>query len=298
MVTVALPVNHKVAFPGPRSQVSAIERLKQAGLERFGVIEPVINGGPWSHITLGGWIQSELSASYHNRRLVAWEPFVEPWVLHVRVGIDLVRAFNMAPSPWIDESTFDSDSHNLVSSLIGEGAIETTGEKIRDFGRLLRSPFSPDSTARKKQDATDGVVGLSSANMSYVMMNSIVPNIVATALYPAEHNNRDFSLGEQTHLQSFNCLPESEPIKLLVQFGYPALALREKSEYPAMLCCICDTRPLNVNVTGALIENVLGFVGGEKDESSHPIAPHLIRNASGLVSVLRCDRFVIKGTDS
>jgi hypothetical protein len=199
----------------------------------------------------------------------------------------------MPPSPWIDESTFNSDSHKVVSSLIGEGAFETTGERIRDLGRLLRSPFSPDSTARKKQGATDGVVGLSSANMSYIMMKSIAPNVVATALYPVKPNNRDSSPGEQIHLQGF---PESAPIKLLEQFGYPALALREKSEYPAMLFSICDTRPLNVNVTGALIENVLGFVGGERDESSHPIAPHLIRNASGLVSVVRCDRFVMKGT--
>jgi hypothetical protein len=298
MVTAALPVNHKVAFPAPSSQVSTIERLKQAGLERFGVIEPVVNGGRGSHVTLAGWIQSELAASYHNRRLVAWEPFVEPWVFHVRAGIDLVRAFNMAPSPWIDESSIDSDSRNLMSSLIGEGAIETTGERIRDFGRLLRSPFSLDTSGKKKQDTTGGVVGLSSANMSYVMMKAIAPNVVATALYPAEQNDRNSFLGEQIHLQSFNCLPGSEPIQFLEQFGYPAFAIRDKSEYPAMLCSICDTRPLNVNVTGALIENVLGFVGGEKDESSHPIAPHLIRNASGLVSFLRCKRFFIKGADS
>jgi hypothetical protein len=220
---------------------------------------------------------------------VAWEPFVEPWFLHVRAGIDLVRAFKMVPVPWNDESRLDSDSHSILSSFIGEGSNERAGERIRDIGRLLRSPFSPDSTARKKPNATDCVVGLSSSNMSYVMMKSIAPKVVASALYPAGFANKHSSLGEQIQLQSCNCLPGTDPVKLLEQFGYPSIALHgEKRDSAAFLCSICDSRPLKVNVTGALIENVLGFLGGEKDESSHPIAPHLIRNSSGLVSVFHC----------
>ena len=290
MVAVALPMNLKAAFPGSTNQVSAIERLRQAGMERFGVAEPVIASGTRSHMTLGGWIRSELSASYHNRRLVAWEPFVEPWVLHVRAGIDLVRAFTMVPSPWINESRLESDSQGILSSFKGEGNNERAGERIRDIGRLLRSPFSPDSTTRKKRNATDCVVGLSASNMSYVMMKSIAPKVIASALCPEGFAHKYSSLGEQIQRPSSNCLPGTEPIKLLEQFGYPSITVHgEKWESAAFVCSICDSRPLNVNVTGALIENVLGFLGGEKDElSSQPIAPHLIRNSSGLVSVLRC----------
>lgn len=292
MVAVALPINTKVAFPGPTNQVSAIERLRQAGLECFGVAEPVNAGGLRSHMTLGGWIRSELSASYHNRRLVAWEPFVEPWVLHIRAGIDLVRAFAMVPSPWIDESRLDSDSHSILSSFIGEGNNERAGERIRDIGRLLRSPFSPDSTARKKRNAADCVVGLSAANMSYVIMKSIAPEFIASALCPIGFPNKHLCLGEQIQRQSSDCLPGTEPAILLEQFGYPSIAVHgEKRDSAAFLCSICDSRPLNVNVTGALIENVLGFLGEEKDELSQPIAPHLIRNSSGLVSVLCCRYF-------
>ena len=260
LVAVALP-----AF-GSTSHVSAIERLRQAGLERFGVAEPTISGSPVSHMTLAGWIQTELSASYHNRRLVAWEPFVEPWVFSVRSGIDLVRAFHLPPTPCPGEPDLEQpNSSGFISSFVGEGMNEKAGERIRDIGRLLRSPFSPGAPVVGSDGAhISDRAHMSASNMSYIMMKSVAPKVVASALYPTGRRPNGYTpLEVQIQTSSLQCLPGTDPAKWLELFGYPPIASHAgKSEPAAVVCSISDSRPLNVNLTGALIENVLGFMGG------------------------------------
>jgi hypothetical protein len=287
---VALPIDPKIAF-GSSSPMSTMERLRQAGLERIGVVEPTVSGGPVSHMTLGGWMQTELSASYHNRRLVAWEPFIEPWVISIQSGIDLVRAFKCSPSPWLGESDVDSHSGGFMSSIVGEGVNERAGERIRDIRRLLRAPFSPsDPVGKPASDIMGGRTEMSPSNLSYVMMKSISPKVVGSALYPAGRTpNANSTIDVPVQMSSLQCLPGSSPARWLELFGHPSTASHiEKRDPAAMVCSISDSSPLNVNLTGALIENVIGFLGGGNRESIHPAAPHMIRNFSGLVS-LSCE---------
>ena len=292
LVGIALPMDPKVAI-GSTSHISAMERLRQAGLERFGVVEPTISGGLVAHMTLGGWMQAEMSARYHNRRLVAWEPFIEPWVVNVRTGIDMVRAFKLSPSAWLGE--LNSRSSGFMSSIVGEGINEKAGERIRDIGRLLRSPFSPTASVRKSGDGQ--MVGheeMSPTNLSYIVMKSISPRVVASALYPAGSVPNNYSpRNVQVQMSGMQCLPGTEPTKWLEVFGYPSVASHGKSDSAAVVCSISDSRPLNVNLTGALIENVMGYLGGGNKESIHPPAPHMIRNFTGLVSVPVLNSFAL-----
>lgn len=50
-----------------------------------------MSGSELMNMTLVGWMGCQVTGYYHNRRLVAWEPFIEPWMANVRFGIDLVE---------------------------------------------------------------------------------------------------------------------------------------------------------------------------------------------------------------
>jgi hypothetical protein len=45
-------------------------------------------------------------------------------------------------------------------------------------------------------------------------------------------------------------------------------------------------KPLNINLTGALIENLLGYVETVNRDEFRTVAPHWIRNDTGMVSLL------------
>jgi hypothetical protein len=133
---------------------------------------------------------------------------------------------------------------------------------------------------------------MSSSDLSYVMMKSIAPKVVASALYSTDRVSNAYSpLEVQMRTSSLQCLPATDPEKWLELFGYPSITSRgAKRDRAAIICGISDSRPLNLNLTGALIESVLGFLGGASKESIHPTVPHTIRNLTGLVSV--CDLHV------
>jgi hypothetical protein len=88
---------------------------------------------------------------------------------------------------------------------------------------------------------------------------------------------------EEKEARLFSRLPTREKLDWLVGFGFPG---RENGEVYAASCVLSDTKPLNINVTGALLENVLGFLHNPKVRGLQRVAPHWIRNDTGMVSIL------------
>ena len=77
------------------------------------------------------WMTCEVSAHYHNQRLVEWEPFIEPWTFGFRVGVDL-----MAPVP-IECDTPRDDTAGVVQSEVSSSTVA----RLAHLSRLFRSQF-------------------------------------------------------------------------------------------------------------------------------------------------------------
>ena len=95
-------------------------------------------------------------------------------------------------------------------------------------------------------------------------------------------------------------LPGSSPMEWLHGFGLPNLEnvnFSDLGKFPAFVCWLSDAVTLNLNVTGALIENLSEYATTLKDRTSNCLVPHWIRNDSGLVCPLsllaRVDHHVI-----
>ena len=246
---------------------------------RHGHARDDLSSSTLTHLTLGGWLNAEFSAHYHNRRVVAWEPMVEPWQADIRFGSDLVRAINLSPSvqPTMQSSDFQ-DSRVALPSLtdfIPEVIPESAGERLRDIGRLLRSPFQTDYRDQASGKDSFATVVKTHADLSYLLLVTIAPNLISLALYPPLPNALDAHTSHQKKIMS---LPGLEQMNWLKLFGHPRSNFSGVAR-PAMKCFVSDTQPLNINVTGALIENLSGFLGTEKSRS---VIPHWIRNESGL----------------
>jgi len=225
------------------------------------------------HIYLGGWLNCELSASYHNRRLVAWEPFIEPWIFESVFGSDLVRSMKLRPltdrtTPlWTPKDDSQETPRRPQLDITGGG-------RLRDFGRLLRSPFQSDPKS-EKSDNNDLI------DILYTDIDFCYLAIVASAkttLDSASYLDRP--------LQP-SILPGENPFHWLNHFGYPSNNDQEEEgnlSHPAITCRLSDSKTLNINVTGALIEDVSEYLKKRETAKLHRLAPHWIRNESGLVS--------------
>ena len=248
-------------------------------LESFGKSQSLVSGVDVMHLTAAAWIHCEVSADYHNRRLVAWEPFIEPWTADVRLGADLVEALHLRPS---NLSTWSPSSQSIQSPFdaLSSGKInERAGERLRDIGRLFRAPFKSISSARpaESESSTDFI---SHADFSYLMLASTARNSIITVLHPST------GARPEKEIVVFSTLPSHRPMNWLHAFGFPQHIHEGQSQNSrhSVVCMVTDTRPLNVNLTGALIENVVGYLNSEKQE----VAPHWIRNDSGMVGNNLC----------
>lgn len=239
-----------------------------------------ITGSEWMNTTVVGWVCCQLTGHYHNRRLVAWEPFIEPWTGNIRFGIDLVEALQWNPVITVDAKMSGSPADLAVPELVSkETSFSSAGkERLRDFGRLFRSPFqqnlqSPDSPRKRAAD-------LSHSDLCFLMLSSSARKTIASALYPTG----DSSPAIESIL--FSTLPFSSPLDWLQNFGLPSRGgdLREVNEPFSISVLLSDEKPLNINLTGALIENVLGYLDHAKSVGSKSVVPHLIRNDTGMVS--------------
>jgi hypothetical protein len=222
------------------------------------------------HMVAGCWLSCELAASYHNRRLVAWEPFIEPWTLVLRIGADLVRVFNLRPIGISNEKIVASSHKPFESPMKHIAGAGST--RLRDLGRLLRSPFS--TNALNEDDEPECSNGLE-INYCYLLLLLLKRSYIVPALLSQVHSldNKSFSL-----------LPGSLPMQWLQLFGYPDLKNIDQRRTPriALVCWVSDTITLNVNLTGGLLENMAEYISATKGSRSRQV-PHWIRNNSGLV---------------
>lgn len=258
-----------------------VRLMTDTNLNNFGKSQSLVSGVDVMHLTAAAWVQCEVSADYHNRRLVAWEPFIEPWTADVRLGADLVEA--LQPS---NLSTWSPSSQSIQSPFdaLSSGKInERAGGRLRDIGRLFRAPFKSISSAKpaENESYTDFI---SHADFSYLMLASTARNSILTVLHP--------STGARPEKETvvFSTLPSHQPMNWLHAFGFPQHIHEGQSQNSrhSVVCMVTDTRPLNVNLTGALIENVMGYLNSEKQEGYRTVAPHWIRNDSGMVGNYIC----------
>jgi hypothetical protein len=228
------------------------------------------------HIFAGGWLVCGVSGYYNNRRLVEWEPFVEPWKLELLLGADVSRATKLGPllddKPW----------HNRTAVRLQRqpsNPLDFGGSRLRDIGRLLRSPFQTDSSGKTNVIDTPKAVQ-SDIDFCYLVLTSMSAEIVSRATLQRGPFDRSV-------LSSL--LPHDKPIQWLRQFGYPTesdLSVKELLHHPALICKLVDSAPLNLNLTGALLENLSDYLGKGNDGNARRLAPHWIRNDSGLVSTV------------
>ena len=111
------------------------------------------------------------------------------------------------------------------------------------------------------------------------MLSSSARSTLSSALHQ--------SSGSQPGIESklFNIMPSQSPIEWLQGFGKPmqTSSTREDHSPFSVSVILSDRMPLNVNLTGALIENIMGYLDNTKRAESNAIVPHLIRNSSGMV---------------
>jgi hypothetical protein len=258
-----------------------VRLMADTNLENFGKSQSLVSGVDVIHLTAAAWVHCEVSADYHNRRLVAWEPFIEPWTADVRLGADLVEA--LQPS---NLSTWGPSSRSVQSPFdaLSSGKInERAGERLRDIGRLFRAPFKSTSSAKPAENESSPDF-IAHADFSYLMLASTARNSIMAVLHP--------STGARPEKETFvfSTLPSHRPMNWLHAFGFPQHIHEGQSlnSRHSVVCMVTDTRPLNVNLTGALIENVMGYLNSEKQEGYRTVAPHWIRNDSGMVGNYFC----------
>lgn len=233
--------------------------------------KPLVNSDLF-HLTLAGWLTCELKADYHNRRLVAWEPILEPWLWDTRFSFDLVEAFQLRPLKKMDE--LDSPSSPSIRSAYGVLSPKTRNERANDTLSKLWPFTRSSSVAKPLQNGTSSEDFLSHHDFSYLMLASAARNSISLALHPSENDNQD---------RVFANLPGHRPFDWLSGFGYPQAADGRKSVSQHSILITDRKKPLNVNITGALIENVVPHILSFFDKSNRSVAPHWIRNQSGMV---------------
>lgn len=229
------------------------------------------------HLISGVWVGCELSASYHNRRLVTWEPFIEPWTLQARFGADLVRLGIL--SPISTRTNFQDNSHLSKPSITS--SIEAGSKRLRDIGRLLRSPFNPRNKVEKEASFEETGEFETQLDLCYLLLLSSARDLLSAALFPQPSSLKGNA--------AVSVLPGSTPLQWLHDFGgFPLLKGVNSdglSKVPALVCWLSDAEvPLNVNITGALIENLSAHASTFKEQKTNRLVPHWIRNESGLVS--------------
>jgi hypothetical protein len=243
--------------------------LPDAALEGIVEKKPVVSCLREYHLMVGAWLNCELSASYHNRRLVAWEPFIEPWTMEVRFGADLARLDLVPPLPDHDRSVWRTELPQ------GETLSAYTGDKLREFRNYLSSPFRRSVGSEKEAAEATAKQFSIDRDLGYLMLALASSSLIASGLHP--------SVSSISASVLLSVLPSTHPMKWLVGFGHPRTMVDSEAKAnagPSISCSVLDSKPLNMNLTGALIENVLGYL---KQEKSRTVAPHWIRNDSGLV---------------
>jgi hypothetical protein len=223
------------------------------------------------NFVFGAWSMFEVSAHYHNRRLVAWEPFIEPWKVSIFGGMDLCCPTTLLPSKHAATASDYTTEDGFVTSFYSPG-----GGRLQEIGRLLRSPFRGGISASGQGVTNSSEMLQSDIDFCYLLLLHSSESSVQGAYLPTN---------ELHCTDARKCLPSDQPRKWVSHFGYPQdkISQAKKIKKHASITLLgSDITPLNINITGALIENVWDYIRKDQVDASRGVAPHWVRNESGL----------------
>ena len=214
-----------------------------------------------SSLSCSSWLDFGLSGHYHNRRLVLWEPLIEGWTGNLALN------FNIGLQPFsVDHYTTDDLLEPSRSAIDVNGPahfMEGINYPIRDKNEKFM---------REERPSLRGGSGI----ICHLIQCIKTREYLELALHPSA-DHRALHLRE-TFIHNELPLYEDTSVTLSLCSGK---ADRSSSNFRA------NALPLNINVTGALIENV-GLVLSDRQRDSH-IAPQYICNQTGLTMCLKVD---------
>ena len=207
------------------------------------------------------WLDFDLSGHYHNRRLVLWEPLIETWSGNLALMVNM------------------NDAFGPVKHYQGDDLLESSGgaTNTNRLVRFIEGMNTPDNDRNEEVSAEDSQSsGEVSKYICHLLQCITNRRHLELALHPSAYHRALNS--RETFLH--NGLPMNDDTS--VAFFFSNGKARHLSPNLGV-----QTLPLNINVTGALIENV-GLVLSDRQSDRH-IAPHYICNETGLTMCLKVD---------
>eukprot|EP00562_Extubocellulus_spinifer_P016440 CAMPEP_0178577680 /NCGR_PEP_ID=MMETSP0697-20121206/21133_1 /TAXON_ID=265572 /ORGANISM="Extubocellulus spinifer, Strain CCMP396" /LENGTH=4375 /DNA_ID=CAMNT_0020212987 /DNA_START=145 /DNA_END=13272 /DNA_ORIENTATION=+ len=244
--------------------------IRQSEPASQGLLEPVL-----ANIEVAAWYECELSAHYHNKKLVSWEPFLEPWKMQGSVACDVTKAFKLPPM-LLSSGRFASASPSRPSAV-------TSFLQSKGFSGLFSSVQADGSTSptNKSTDvhALDELYVQSSSGAAYALLVIMNDDMLRSAMLPdlvSDRSSIAYSSGRAKDWLSL--------------FSYPQMSVERnrRKNRPSVMLRIQDCGPMNVNFTGAFISDAVGLLSDElQSHKNKQVAPHLIRNESGMTVRIR-----------
>ena len=228
------------------------------------------------------WMTLELSSHYHNRRLVAWEPFIERWTLHARMGANLTQLLHLPRILW-DESEVLQSYLPYLSSETGNENEKRGGVRIHDIKRLLIRSYGSQKQGNLLQGSTEIPIFVS--DISHILLFLLASSIFDDVLYhPSSKRHEDDCSHTEAQPQRM-LLCGGQQSRWLHLHGFPMKLVPNETGLcmdKSIILSFTDVKPLNINITGGLLENILGVIRhGQSDDNQETSSPHLIRNLSG-----------------
>ena len=231
-----------------------------------------------SHLEAVSWFKCDLSADYHNKKLVSWEPLLESWSFTGRVSADLTQCLGLR-SILHRNTGYGPDSPSRPTSL--SARIQESLQN-RTFGDLLRSRVGAKA---EEVDPSRGEENheLCSLGIAYAVLILIRENGAQQSSPSALNSRRHERI---IHVAKF--ASERPKDWLALDDGNPKRlspnAQKKISNFPSLSVSIADEKPMNINLTGAFMSDVVGILSDEmKEDSTKLLPPHWIRNESGMI---------------
>eukprot|EP00977_Amphora_coffeiformis_P007537 scaffold1650_cov163-Amphora_coffeaeformis.AAC.3 len=223
----------------------------------------------YRHVIAGAWLSCEISAYYHNRRLVEWEPFIEPWSFVVRLGADLMRILRL------QAVSIEFDIFPETDTKSAEPALPSPANRLAHLSRLLRSPFGTGQSYTGVLTKTEQ--SISDTDVCRVLLRLHALEILHSAVFRAPG---------VPNVDRLPPLPGENCLEWMQGHGYPVRSEASNTQpvvAPALLFHVSDEGSLDINFTGAMIDTLWQYLSSGREKET---APHLIQNRSGLVSNL------------
>ena len=262
----------KIELSGAISAVPADKRGFAPMQAPVGDSSENISGVTEYHTLVTTNLEAEISASCHNRRLVLWEPVLEPFDCSVVVGMNLVQLGKTQP---IVLGVTETTTIGLANAMKRTPTGKTGKDRLRTITRLLGSPLSPFRGGNQKSDgprAHDNAISRK-IDLCFVILRS-------TLTTKREKNSH--LVGSELYL------PGTNSVKWIQSLGYPNEEAFD-SLHSGLHIYLTGRSKLNVNLSGNVIEVFANVVGsGTSSNGSANTVPHTIQNRCGMVSV-HCD---------